>query len=273
MSKLNDLNQRIAQVRKYKQLTQKEFSIVIEVSQGYLSAVETNKHKPSIEILTGIANQYKDINPGWLLTGHGDMITPPPPKAVPATPNFVKRSIHDNQCTVNDIETDDNVNERIKRILKDRGLTLKEFSRESQISYSTLQEYMLKNRIPGGGMLIKISAQLNVSIDWLLTGKELPPYTPPKPKHLDEIDENLQKLDPQQQQDILSQTYRLLKQGLFERAIKRMEQRGLTWEQALDRIEKLDALEKSIQVMEKSLDNLEKTATSAVNHKKSPKAL
>jgi transcriptional regulator with XRE-family HTH domain len=65
--------QRITRVRKHKGMSQKEFSAIIGVSQSYLSEVENGKSKPSLELLSGIANRFNDINADWLLTGRGEM--------------------------------------------------------------------------------------------------------------------------------------------------------------------------------------------------------
>jgi len=65
---------RIAAVREYKALNQKQFSDAIGVSRSFLSEVENGKSKPSIEMLSGIAGRYGDIDTDWLLTGNGSML-------------------------------------------------------------------------------------------------------------------------------------------------------------------------------------------------------
>lgn len=67
------IHQRITKVRKCKGLSQKEFSVIIGISQSYLSEVENGKSKPSLELLSGIVNRFNDINADWLLTGRGEM--------------------------------------------------------------------------------------------------------------------------------------------------------------------------------------------------------
>lgn len=84
------INQRIAQIRNYQQLMQKDFADNIGVSRSYISLVENGKSKPSIEMLTGIASCYPDINPGWLLTGQGDMHNIPKDPSPPITPPVPK---------------------------------------------------------------------------------------------------------------------------------------------------------------------------------------
>ncbi len=66
------LNRRIKQVREFLKLTQVEFCEKIGIQQGFLSAIEREKSKPSVESLMGIARAFK-INTHWLLTGEGKM--------------------------------------------------------------------------------------------------------------------------------------------------------------------------------------------------------
>lgn len=74
---------RIAAVREYKALNQKQFSDAIGVSRSFLSEVENGKSKPSIEMLSGIAGRYGDIDTDWLLTGNGSMLRSEAPQAQP----------------------------------------------------------------------------------------------------------------------------------------------------------------------------------------------
>ncbi len=63
------------------------------------------------------------------------------------------------------------IGNRLKILIKSLGLNLKEFSRKTGIPYPTLQDYLANKRVPGGENLQKISMQLNVNLNWLLTGE------------------------------------------------------------------------------------------------------
>jgi DNA-binding XRE family transcriptional regulator len=65
------IGRRIRAVRSLLSMTQAEFSGKLGVSRSFLSEVESNKSKPSIEILCGIAVNFSQINTRWLLTACG----------------------------------------------------------------------------------------------------------------------------------------------------------------------------------------------------------
>jgi len=67
-----------------------------------------------------------------------------------------------------------NVANRLKFIIGQLGLNLTDFSRKTGIPYPTMQDYIAGKRMPGGENLQKISMQLNVNINWLLTGEGEP---------------------------------------------------------------------------------------------------
>lgn len=68
------LGLRIKSVRLYEQMNQSEFADALGVSQGYLSEVERDKGKPTIEMVVGISQCFSEIDPGWLLNGQGNMV-------------------------------------------------------------------------------------------------------------------------------------------------------------------------------------------------------
>ena len=84
------LNERIAIIRKHKALSQKEFALALNVSRSYISEVENNNKKPSIEMLMGINGHFSDINPDWLLAGKGEMYR----DKKPAQPPFRDRDLN-----------------------------------------------------------------------------------------------------------------------------------------------------------------------------------
>ncbi len=64
-----------------------------------------------------------------------------------------------------------NVGERLKTAIYMKNKTLKEFSKKSNIPYTTLQQYFSGVRKPNADVLYNLTLQSDISIDWLLTGK------------------------------------------------------------------------------------------------------
>jgi transcriptional regulator with XRE-family HTH domain len=73
---VNSIGERIKAYRLKKRITLRDFAKLIGISQGGLSEIENNKTKPGANTLISIVHK-NDINPGWLLTGEGDMFIKP----------------------------------------------------------------------------------------------------------------------------------------------------------------------------------------------------
>lgn len=69
------INQRIAEIIKYKDLSIRKFAINIGTTAQTLNGILKNRNFPSYPILEGIVLKYPDINSEWLLTGTGEMCT------------------------------------------------------------------------------------------------------------------------------------------------------------------------------------------------------
>lgn len=63
------------------------------------------------------------------------------------------------------------IGNRLKFLIEQLNISYKEFSKITGIPYPTLQDYIGGKRIPGGENLQKISMQLHVNLNWLLTGE------------------------------------------------------------------------------------------------------
>ncbi|ECS5439105.1 TPA: helix-turn-helix domain-containing protein [Salmonella enterica subsp. enterica serovar Hvittingfoss] len=63
------------------------------------------------------------------------------------------------------------IKERLREAMVAKGLTIKALSDLSKIPYRSLQNYLRGEREPNAEALIALSTHLNISIDWLLTGK------------------------------------------------------------------------------------------------------
>lgn len=67
-------NERVVQIRKSKQLTQKEFSEQINFSRSSLSEIESGTRCLNLGLIEAIKAAYPDINMDWLITGEGEML-------------------------------------------------------------------------------------------------------------------------------------------------------------------------------------------------------
>jgi transcriptional regulator with XRE-family HTH domain len=69
---MNPVNQRIKQVRSVLQISQREFSKQIFVSQSTLGEIETGTRNVNNRIIQLICSQF-NVNKNWIKTGKGDM--------------------------------------------------------------------------------------------------------------------------------------------------------------------------------------------------------
>ncbi|HBB9614264.1 TPA: helix-turn-helix transcriptional regulator [Escherichia coli] len=63
------------------------------------------------------------------------------------------------------------IKERLREAMVAKSLTIKALSDLSKIPYRSLQNYLRGEREPNAEALVALSTHLNISIDWLLTGK------------------------------------------------------------------------------------------------------
>jgi transcriptional regulator with XRE-family HTH domain len=65
--------ERISRVIKSRKISASQFADDIGVQRSSVSHVLSGRNKPSLDFVTKILSAYADINPGWLLTGSGQM--------------------------------------------------------------------------------------------------------------------------------------------------------------------------------------------------------
>ena len=70
------MNERIKNVRKAKNLSQKEFAQNINLSQNHISSIEKGIRAATDRIINDICKVY-NVNKNWLLTGEGKMFRDP----------------------------------------------------------------------------------------------------------------------------------------------------------------------------------------------------
>ncbi|SUB34098.1 Helix-turn-helix domain [[Pasteurella] mairii] len=63
------------------------------------------------------------------------------------------------------------ISDRLKQILGVKGMSIKEFSELTGISYRSAMNYLNERRYPNVEGLVKIHKALGIGITWLLTGK------------------------------------------------------------------------------------------------------
>lgn len=60
---------------------------------------------------------------------------------------------------------------RLRSVIDDRGMSIKEASEVVGIPYRTLQNYLLGEREPNAKAMTALRTHLGISLDWLLTGE------------------------------------------------------------------------------------------------------
>jgi len=60
---------------------------------------------------------------------------------------------------------------RLRSVIDDRGMSIREASEAVGIPYRTLQNYLLGEREPNAKAMAAIRTHLGISLDWLLTGE------------------------------------------------------------------------------------------------------
>lgn len=63
------------------------------------------------------------------------------------------------------------ISARLRSVIDDRGMSIKEASEVVGIPYRTLQNYLLGEREPNAKAMAAIRTHLGISLDWLLTGE------------------------------------------------------------------------------------------------------
>ena len=66
------MNKRIAQLRKFKNLTQDEFAKRLNLSRNYVWMIEKGERTPADRTISDICREFR-VNEKWLRTGEGEM--------------------------------------------------------------------------------------------------------------------------------------------------------------------------------------------------------
>jgi transcriptional regulator with XRE-family HTH domain len=84
-------NERLKEIRKSLELTQREFSDALDIKQGSYSDVERGKAGISAVLLKNLIRRFR-INPLWLCEGEGAMFIDKPDDISKFPPNRVSKS-------------------------------------------------------------------------------------------------------------------------------------------------------------------------------------
>ncbi|UCH97896.1 MAG: helix-turn-helix transcriptional regulator [Candidatus Aminicenantes bacterium] len=68
---LIEFGQRARKIRKYLRISQKEFAVHLNISNTYLSEIESGKFRPGFEFFVNMVTKF-DVNIRYLVTGEGD---------------------------------------------------------------------------------------------------------------------------------------------------------------------------------------------------------
>lgn len=128
-------------IRKQKQLTQSELANKMNISRSYLGDLENNRRNPSIETVSALANAL-DINIDEILKSSNS----------PNSPN--------------------EVGVRISNIRRNLGLSMEELGKRLDTSKGAVNNWEKGVNFPNKERLKKIADLGNVSMGYLLYGKE-----------------------------------------------------------------------------------------------------
>lgn len=71
------INQRVKQIREALELSQRNFSMLLSVSHGYIAGIETEIRKVNNRLVKLMVSEFS-VNENWLRHGSGEMFTQNP---------------------------------------------------------------------------------------------------------------------------------------------------------------------------------------------------
>nr|MBC7612360.1 helix-turn-helix transcriptional regulator [Pseudopedobacter sp.] len=128
---MEDINKRVLSVMDKKNLSRTAFASVLDVSLPVLTHISSGRNKPGLELIQKVLIHFKDIDPDWLVLGHGDMLRKRTEK-----PDLIKEIKE-----INSLKVDlDQISLNSKQVIDYNAILLKE------VSYLyELNQYMLDN--------------------------------------------------------------------------------------------------------------------------------
>lgn len=141
------MNDRIKQLRKKEGLTQTEFGQRIGVKGNTITGYETELRTPSDAIIKAISREF-GVSEEWMRTG--------------------EMCINEMRVKVSNIM----INERIRAVRKDVGLTQEQFAKQIGITGSALSLIESGKTNPSNQTVFLICKEFGVREEWLRTGEE-----------------------------------------------------------------------------------------------------
>ena len=147
-----DISQRLRECRAKIGLSQKEVAEHIDVSLKTYASYENSSEKSiRLDIIYKLSNLFK-VNPEWLISGKGE---------------------RDYLLSIFNTENEERYEKqkrfyiRLNDVYKNRPL--REIANKLGISHTALSDYMNGKSLPSYDLVIKISEQENISLEWLLS--------------------------------------------------------------------------------------------------------
>ena len=151
---------RIKQIRQYIGYSQEEFGKLFNATRSYISLVEGDKSKLSVENLVKLS-LTKNVNLNFLLTGKGEMFI----NTCENTHALIKNKTIEAsfKCWGN----------RLNKILAENNETPLQFSKRTGIKESRIEDFILYSKEPTISELNAIKSNVDVSMDELLYGQTI----------------------------------------------------------------------------------------------------
>ena len=88
---MDEVTKRIGLVINHFRLTKTEFADRLELNRSVVSHLFNGRNNPSLPLIKKLLEEFKDVNPTWLLHGEGVMLLPGPetPSPTPSIPESV----------------------------------------------------------------------------------------------------------------------------------------------------------------------------------------
>ena len=86
---MDEVTKRIGLVISHFRLTKTEFADKLELNRSVVSHLFNGRNNPSLPLIKKLLEEFKDVNPTWLLQGEGTMLLPEQ-GALPPTPTPVQ---------------------------------------------------------------------------------------------------------------------------------------------------------------------------------------
>ncbi len=147
------MNDRLKEIRAHTGMTQADFAKALGIGQSTLAMMEVGKRDILDRHIKTICAIF-GVDEHWLRTGEGEMFCEKPSPAGMLLPLKLE--------------------DRIKWVRQQMGMTQKEFANLLNISKSTLEGYEYGNRRPAPAVIELIALKCGVRQEWIVSGEGKP---------------------------------------------------------------------------------------------------